>query len=99
MSDPLKDRFGHELEVGRFIVYAGLLGRSAILQFGMVRSLRPNGQYGHSKLGIYNEHGGKASLMYPSRVIAVNDSMVPEGASKARLLALRSCIPADLPGT
>ena len=95
-SFPLCDRFGRGLEPGRFIVYPGLRGRSAILHFGMIRSLHPDASYGRAKLGIYNEDGRKSNLLYPGRVIAVDDSLVPEGEAKSRLISLRPIAPLPL---
>jgi hypothetical protein len=92
----LRDYFGRELEIGRFIIYAGLMGRSAILQIGMIRSLHPDADFGKKKIGVYNSDGRKTGLRYPERVIQVDDDMVDDGEDKRRLLALMATVVAPL---
>lgn len=93
---PLKDYLDRDLEVGRFIVYSGLAGRSSVLQFGMIRSLHPNASWGEKKVGIYTSEGRKAMLQYTSRLVQVDDSMVLDVEVKRRLLALRATTVAPL---
>lgn len=78
------DMTGAELVPGRFIVYAGLAGRSATLRLGMVRAVTETG-----KLGIYTRYGTKASLTYTKRCIALDDNRVPDSEEKRLLLEKR----------
>lgn len=93
----MKDFLERDLEIGRFILYPGLSGRSAIMQIGMIRSLNHTATgYGKKKVGIYNEMGYKSNLVYPNRVVQVDDSAIPEGDTKERLLKLRALPPVPL---
>lgn len=88
----LKDYLGRELEVGRFIVYPGLIGRSATMNFGMIRGLRPDAGPGKVKVLVYTDSGRKAGLQYPGRIVQVDDSLVPDDEEKAHLLSLRPTV-------
>ena len=75
----MKDFLGHDLQVGRFIIYPGLSGRSAIMQCGMIRLLRSATGLGKPKIGIYNDAGRKTNLMYPGRIVQEPPRRRPEG--------------------